>query len=62
MVSFWKKSSGNLFSAKSGLTTAQVEFLRQLKPGDRLVIWVNEEEDAPDFTLRLYKQEKSTYL
>ena len=57
-IGFWKtKTRPNLcISHGKGLDESQVQMLQQLRPGDRLVLWVNEEksgENRPDFTLKV---------
>ena len=55
-IAFWKKGSGNQLSHVKGLTKGEVEFLRNLKEGDRLILWENKpESDAhPNTTLKVY--------
>lgn len=40
-LGFYKKESGNFTTHKGGLTEEQVEFLQSLKPGDRMIIYIN---------------------
>ena len=57
-IMFWKnKQSGNYFSHKNGLTEELIKELKQLKVGDRLVLWLNEKdtETYPDLTLKIFK-------
>lgn len=55
MIGFWLKQSGNYMSSGNGLTEEQVRFLHSLRPGDRLLLWNNDREGAPDMTLAKYK-------
>jgi hypothetical protein len=57
-IGFWKaKTRPELsMSHAKGLDESQIQMLQQLKPGDRLVLWVNGEKDGPnrpDFTLKV---------
>ena len=56
-IGFWSKETGNLMSHSSGLTMEQVTYLRQLKQGDRLILWLNTNEDskASNYSLKVYK-------
>lgn len=53
-IAFWKKESGNFVTAKTSLTSEQVEFLHQLKPGDRLILFPNNmrKDTDPSFVLK----------
>lgn len=60
-IGFWKKESGNLMSIGKGLSQAEIDFLRSLKPGDRLILWDNSRSkgnnDAlPGFSLAKYEK------
>jgi hypothetical protein len=58
IVNFWKnKQSGNYFSHKQGLTSEMAEELRNVKEGDRLVIWVQDKktDNHPELSLKVYK-------
>jgi hypothetical protein len=59
-IGFWSKESGNLLSHSTGLTAEQVTFLKQLKPGDRLILWLNTNEDSrtANYTLKVFKSKK----
>lgn len=56
-IGFWKKETGNLMSHGSGLNGEQVEALKDLKEGDRLIIWRNtkKSESSPEYTLKVFK-------
>lgn len=53
-LSFWKKNSGNALTHVKGLTQEQVDALRELKVGDRLILFSNDVdgETKPAFTLK----------
>lgn len=55
-IPFWSKETGNLMSHKTGLTPEQIEYLKQLKVGDRLIMWFNK-IDSPSrasYNLKVY--------
>ena len=57
-IGFWKaKARPELsMSHAKGLDEAQVQMLKQLKAGDRLVLWINADkagENRPDFTMKV---------
>jgi hypothetical protein len=57
-VPFWKKESNNYMSHSKGLTPEQVEALKALKVGDRLILWDNnpkEDTSRPPLTLKIYR-------
>lgn len=56
-IGFWVKETGNLMSHKGGLTHEEVQYIQQLKPGDRLIVWLNQKktEQSPSYTLRVYR-------
>lgn len=60
---FWKnKQSGNFFSHRNGLTKEQVDLLKELKPGDRLVLWLNDKEsnsNYPELTLKVFSTDNT---
>jgi len=45
-IPFWTKHTGNLLSHPNGLTEEQVESLKQLRVGDRLIIWDEHPENS----------------
>ena len=56
-IPFWKKETGNLMNAQPGLTEDQIDFLKSLKVGDRLIIWREHEKRSdshPDYRLKFY--------
>lgn len=57
IIGFWKKQSGNMLSHKQGLNVDQIAALKEIKPGDRLVLWANtkDSETAPTYTLKVFK-------
>lgn len=40
-IRLWKKDSGNMLSHGNGLRDEDVAALQKLKPGDRLILWEN---------------------
>lgn len=63
-IAFWSKSTGNLMTSGKGLSVEEVEFLKNLKPGDRLIVWDNSTKNAgtnnPTHNLTVYQpNEKS---
>lgn len=52
-IGFWINSDGNARSSVKGLSFEQVEFLKSLKEGDRLVLFVKPtpEGQQPHFSL-----------
>ncbi len=63
-IGFWKKETGNLMSHGSGLNGEQIEALKDLKEGDRLIIWRNTKktESTPEYTLKIFKSTKTDEL
>ena len=57
-IGFWIRDSGNYITAQGGLTEEQIKLLRSLKVGDRLILWNNNKENAPDITLKQYKHQQ----
>jgi len=58
-IMFWKnKQSGNLLSHHNGLTQDLVDQLKEVKEGDRLILWVNksDKENYPEMTLKIFKR------
>lgn len=57
-VNFWSKDTGNLLNHSSGLTQEQIIMLRDLKAGDRLILWLNRNGDTrePNYTLKVYQK------
>lgn len=57
MIIFWKKESGNYMSHGKGLSQDQVDILKKLKVGDRLIIYTRDEKEYPtqsDATLKVF--------
>jgi hypothetical protein len=56
-ISFWSKDTGNLLSHKTGLTQEQIMALKELKEGDRLVIWLQQRdtERHPSYTMKKFQ-------
>jgi hypothetical protein len=57
-IPLWSKDSGNQLSHRAGLTQEQVDALRLLQPGDRLIVWVNNRRDkdtSPMANLKLFR-------
>lgn len=52
-VSFWSKESGNFLSHSKGLNEEQVEYLKKLKVGDRLILWKNDKKKETDSNLTM---------
>ncbi len=57
-VSMWtNEESKNSLSHREGLNEDQIAFLRELKVGDRLIVFVNKKRDrdtSPHFTLKKF--------
>ena len=55
-IAFWSKETGNLMSHTKGLTMEQVQELKSLKEGDRLILWHNTREKDSDssYTMKVY--------
>lgn len=55
-IALWEKDSGNALSHSQGLNAEQVEALKALKVGDRLIMFKNtrEGETQPDFNLKQF--------
>lgn len=56
-VTFWEKNHGKFaLSHKMGLTEDQILELQKLKPGDQLIVYVNDKrgDTSPSHTLRLF--------
>lgn len=54
MINFYKNPSGNYTSHMGGLTETQIEFLQALKPGDRLIGFMNTDKriSSSDLTIK----------
>lgn len=55
-IMFWDKESGNSLSHNKGLDERHLAALKNLKAGDRLILFRNREkrsETDPDFTLKV---------
>lgn len=62
-ISFWAKDTGNLLMHSSGLTPEQVLALKDLKVGDRLVLWLNadrKDERHPTYTMKTFQPREKT--
>lgn len=63
-ISLWQKDSGNALSHSHGLDRAQIEALKELKEGDRIILFKNtrEGETQPTFNLKKFngKQESQS--
>ena len=58
-INFWQKNdSGNIMNHSNGLTQEEVDALRLLQPGDRLILWNNEQKEGTfaTHTLKTYKK------
>ena len=54
-VNFWRARNGAFLSHSKGLSPEQVQFLASLRPGDRLVVYMNEPDpdgNAADLTMK----------
>lgn len=56
-IGFWSKETGNMLSHRKGLTMEQIMALKELKEGDRLVLWRNERKNDTDTSYTLKKFE-----
>jgi hypothetical protein len=55
-ISFWKTQYSSYKTHVAGLTKEQIEFLKTLKEGDSLMLFVNEDKKSsysPDMSLKL---------
>lgn len=55
-IGFWVKETGNLMSHGEGLLQHQIDALKELKPGDRLILWKNEVGSTSNYTFKVYKK------
>ena len=57
-IGLWKKPTGNLMSHGAGLSEEQVKALQELKVGDRLIVYSNNnaKDNQPNFTIKIYKK------
>lgn len=58
-ISFWKTDFGSYKTHKQGLTQDQVDFLKTLKPGDELLLFINNDkktDTSPDASLKQLKR------
>lgn len=63
MIRFWQKDSGNLLAHKEGLNDVQLEFLKDLKEGDRLILWRDKFEDGTvAYKLKIFVPRKGVPL
>lgn len=61
MIGFWKsKITEDFLSHGSGLTEDQIKILRELEPGDRLIIYQNDVKGTsrPPLMLKVYRNRK----
>lgn len=61
-IDFWLTRTGAYLSHSKGLTVEEVQQLRQLSPGDQLVIYTNDTSENPAraaLSLKLSKDFKS---
>lgn len=59
-IGLWKTASGAYLSSVKGLTPEQIEMFRNLKAGDRLILFVNsfkERQGQPDLSLDKMREE-----
>ena len=59
-IGFWNKDSGNLCSYHKGLSKADVEFFQELKEGDRLIIYSQEDAENKNRPNRRQNQDEPT--
>lgn len=55
-IGFWHTNRSFFFTShQKGLNEDQIKQLKQLKVGDRLCLWVNNDKDgnSPDYTVKL---------
>lgn len=57
-VKFWKSERGFYLSHSKGLTQDQLEFLQQLQPGDKLIMFAEKNEEGRE----ILTMKKSTML
>lgn len=58
-IMFWENAqSGNLLSHHNGLTEELVNELKNIQPGDRLILWKNKKksDNYPEITLKVFKK------
>lgn len=55
-ISLWQKETGHSMSHAKGLTQEQVDALKELKAGDRLILFKNDKrgDTSPTFTLKVF--------
>ncbi len=55
-INFWEKEDGSMFNHSKGLDARDVEFLKTLKEGDRLMLkpTPKSKDTSPDFALGVY--------
>lgn len=56
-IAFWLKDTGNMLSHSKGLTPNDIQALKELKEGDRLILWHNQVRNDTDssYTLRKFE-------
>lgn len=62
-IGFWINERGTMISHSTGLTLEQVEELKKLKVGDRLVVWNNtdrEKSTSPSHSLKVFIPKEKT--
>lgn len=62
-IFFWRsKTSGDYLSHKSGISEETAQQLRELKAGDRLILYTEQKDSmsSPDLVLKIYKEKKTT--
>lgn len=57
-AAFWSKDTGNIMSHQQGLTPEQIQEIKQLEVGDRLIMWLTTEKknsSSPGYILKVYR-------
>ncbi len=56
-IGLWTKNTGNLMSHSAGLSHEELQYIKNLKVGDRLIVWLNQKKTdaSPSHTLRVYQ-------
>lgn len=57
-IPFWRKDSGSIMTHQQGLTQDQLDALKELKVGDRLILWLENraEGSTPNYKLKVYQK------
>lgn len=61
-IGFWSTAKGSLCSGVNGLTTLEIEYLKSLRPGDRLILYpeVSNNPKSPQVRLKRFWRDGET--